>query len=445
VLIGAPRAGIAAGFAVLEKSGRLLGTAHAGETAGAEDASTIYGNPAGMTLLDGTQLAASGFFILPSSTFHNEGSHLNPEVGGGLLRGGDGGDAGGLAVVPTFFLAHALNSRVHVGLGVFAPFGLTTRYDEWVGRYHTRSSSLFNVDFNPSVAVKLTDWLSIGGGADVQYAKAKLSNALDMGGICQIFGAEQGVTPQVCNALGLPPGQVDGYVRLRGSDWSVGYNLGVLYHPTPRTRVGLAYRSKIHHELDGTARFTVPKQAVILQTASGALRDTDAHAETDFPERVALGVSHELVRNWTVLGDIVWTRWSRFEELKFTFDNPSQPPITQPQDWDDSFRFALGVRWTPDPVWTLRLGTAYDQTPVPSATLRTPRIPDADRYWIAAGVGVRPFERLQLDIGYAHIFSPSVSIDNADPVTGHILRGEYDASAEVFGAQLTWNVGWPPF
>src|SRR5262245_57373554 len=134
--IGMPRPAPGAGYAVLEKSGRGLGTSYAGETAAAEDPSTIFGNPAGMTLLTGTQFAASGFAILPAAQFHDSGSHLNPAVGGGPLTGGDGGDAGSLALVPSFFLAHAVGSRLRVGLGVFAPFGLTTDYDRgWAGRY----------------------------------------------------------------------------------------------------------------------------------------------------------------------------------------------------------------------------------------------------------------------------------------------------------------------
>jgi len=440
-----PRPVAGAGFAVLEKSGRSLGTAYAGETASAEDPSTIYGNPAGMTLLEGTQFAASGFAILPSASFHNEGSRLNSAVGGGALAGGDGGDAGSLALVPSFFLTHAVGSRFRIGLGVFAPFGLTTDYERgWVGRYHALASSLYTVDVNPSLAVKVTDWLSLGGGADVEYAKARLTNSLDTGSICRIFGARQGIPSVVCDALGLPPQRVDGHVRVSGDDWNVGYDLGLLLTPTPRTRIGLAYRSDIDHDLGGRAAFLIPKKAAILRKVSGALSDTGAHASADFPERVALGASHEIARGWTILSDIVWTRWSRFDELVFRFDNPKQPRTVQPEGWRDSFRYALGLRYTPDRIWTLRLGLAYDESPIPGAIERTPRIPDADRVWLAAGLGVRPFDRVQLDVGYAHIFSPSVSIDNVDPVTGHHLRGEYDASADVIGIQLTWNVGWPP-
>jgi long-chain fatty acid transport protein len=265
-----------------------------------------------------------------------------------------------------------------------------------------------------------------------------------MGGICRVYGAPQGVTPALCDALGLPPGKVDGWVRVSGDDWNAGYDLGILLTPTPQTRVGLSYRSSIHHDLSGESKFYVPQQAKILRKSSGALRDTGVHAAVDFPERVALGASHEVAPGWTLLADITWTHWAQFQDLAIRFDNPKQPTIVQPEGWVDSFRYSLGVRWVPEPLWTLRLGVAYDESTIPSATLRTPRIPDADRIWLAAGIGFRPFERVQFDVGYAHLFSPSVGVDNADPVTGHVLRGHYDIEADVIGVQFTWDVGWPP-
>ena len=436
---------VAAGFAVQEQTGRGLGSAFAGEGAAAEDASTIWFNPAGLSLLSGTQLAASGFAILPSSRFENAGSSLNPVVGGGVLGGGNGGDAGSLALIPTFFLAHELTSRVAVGLGVGTPFGLTTSYDAgWVGRYHALSSRLDTVNVNPSLAVRVTPWLSIGGGADIEYARARLTNSLDLGSICRIFGAAQGIPPAVCDALGLPPGRVDGFVKISGDDWNAGYNAGLLLAPTAATRIGLAYRSRIHHDLGGEATFVIPKKAAILERVSGALRDTGGHAAVDFPERVALSGFHQLTRRWALLADVTWTHWDRFEDLVFRFDNPKQPTIVQPERWTDSFRYALGVRFDPLRTVSLRLGTAYDETPVPNEARRTPRIPDADRVWLAVGAGWRPTNRLRFDVGYAHIFSPGVSTANRDPVTGHLLRGDYSSEANVLGVQLTYQVGCPP-
>src|SRR5438105_5006894 len=442
VAAAAPRLAAAAGFAIFEQSGRGLGSAFAGEAAAAEDASTIYFNPAGMTLLDGTQLAASGFAIVPSAHFTNERSTLNPAVGGGVLRGSDGGDAGDLGLVPTFFLSQALGSRFRVGLGVSSPFGLSTSYDAgWVGRYHALSSRLETVNVNPSVAVRLTHWLSVGGGADIEYAKARLTNALDLGSICQIFGAQRGLPAAVCPALGLRPQAVNGLVKVSGDDWNAGYNAGLLLSPWSGTRLGLAYRSRIHHDLGGQATFTIPKSAAVLQKASGALVNTGGHAAVDLPERVSLSAFQRLSPRWALLADITWTHWDRFDELVFRFDNPKQPTVIQPEGWQDSFRYSMGVRWRLLRQLSLRAGWAYDESAVPSATLRTPRIPDSDRIWLAVGAGWQPMRRVRFDLGYAHLFVADASIENRDPVTGHGLRGDYTGDANIVGVHATLGLG----
>jgi long-chain fatty acid transport protein len=446
VLLSSASGAFGSGFAVNEQSARGLGSAHAGEVATAEDASTIFFNPAGLTLLHGTQFVSSGFAIMPSASFENDGSHLSAAGGGGPLRGRDGGDAGVLALLPTFFLAHELTPRVHVGLGVSVPFGLKTGWERgWIGRYHALASSLETVNVNPTIAVRITDWLSIGGGASVEYAKARLTNALDLGSICRIFGAEQGIPPAVCDAAGLAPQRVDGHVKVSGDDWNAGYDLGVMYTPTPRTRVGLAYRSSIHHDLSGTATFMVPRPAAILRRVSGALVDTGARASADLPERASLGAFHEMTSRLAIMADVTWTRWSRFRELRFRFENPAQPTIVEPQRWDDSFRYAIGLRWRPARVLECRLGTAYDESPIPDARTRRPRIPDSDRVWLAAGVAVRPFENLRFDVGYAHLFGLAADGDARDPVTKHVLRGSYTGlGADIVGVQLTYDLAWPP-
>ena len=434
----------AAGFMLFEQSARGLGSAFAGEAATAEDASTIYYNAAGLGWVPGTQFTSSGFAILPSAHFHEDGSHLNAALGGGPLRGGEGGDAGGLALVPAIFVAHELGDGFHVGLGVSVPFGLETRYDRgWIGRYHALSSRLETTNVNPTIAWRPLDWLSVGFGADIQYAKARLTNAIDLGGVCEIFGGQAGLPPGACTALGFPPQKVDGAVKISGDDWGAGFNAGIMVAPWRTTRIGLAYRSNVEHTLQGRAQFFIPRKASVLRKASGALVDTGGSASVDLPERVSLAAFHELTPRWALMADVTWTRWSRFDRLVFRFENPKQPTIVQPENWRDSFRYAIGVRWAATRSLALRLGVAYDESAVPHAEDRTPRIPDSDRVWIASGVAWRPTDRLRFDVGYAHLFALDASIRNPDPVTGHVIRGDYTADANIVAVQLTYDLGWP--
>src|SRR5262249_5772275 len=151
LVVGTGRAH-AAGFMLFEQSGRGLGSAFAGQVAEAADASTIQYNPAGLGWIDGTQFVASGFAVLPAAHVTNDGSFVNPALGDGPLRGGNGGDAGALGLFPVLFLAHELGDGFHVGLGVTVPFGLETRYDHsWVGRYHAINSKLETTNVNPTI------------------------------------------------------------------------------------------------------------------------------------------------------------------------------------------------------------------------------------------------------------------------------------------------------
>ncbi len=434
----------AAGFLLFEQTGRGLGSAYAGEGALAMDATTVYWNPAGMVRLPGTQFAASGFGVYTRSQFQDRGSRFNPAVGGGLIGGNDGGNGGGFALLPTFFLTHRLHDRVSVGIGMSAPFGLETDWDRgWVGRYHARLSRLQTINLNPSLAVKVTDWLSVGAGANAQWASATLANNLDMGSICQILGAEQGIPASVCtDVLGLQPGKVDGYVRLKGDDWAAGYNVGFLFTPRAGTRIGVTYRSRISHTLTGDASFSVPKKAQALRTASGALVDTGVTAAATLPDRASISLYQELRHDLHFLADATWTNWPLFQQLEFDFQNPNQPTVVEPEDWTNSVRYSMGLVYLLNEMWSFRGGFAYDPTPVPSAVRLTPRIPDADRYWLALGVGIRPTSRIRVDLSYAHIFSPQVSTRNPDPITGARLIGNFQSAADLFAFQITYDIDW---
>jgi len=437
----------AAGFLLFEQSGRAMGSAYAGESAVAMDPTTLFYNPAGMVRLPGTQFSSSGFAVFTRFNFNNKGSHFDEGlIDGGQIPGNSGGNGGGIALLPTFFLTHQFHERVSGGIGVSAPFGLETDWTRgWVGRYHARLSRLQTITVQPSLAVRVTDWLSIGAGADAEWAHAKLNNNLDMGSICQILGPQQTppVPREVCTAfLGLQPGKTNGYVNLSGADWSAGYNIGLLFEPLKGTRIGLTYRSRISHTLRGDAKFSIPPKADILRKQSGALRDTAAFASVTFPDRASIGLYQELTDRLHFLADVTWTNWSLFDQLVFKFQNPKQPQVVEPEKWRDSLRYALGLGYVLDEMWSFRTGFAYDGTPVPNRVRLTPRIPDTDRYWLTVGLGIRPTSRIRIDLSYAHIFAPLTATRNPDPITHARLVGDFDASADLFAFQLTYDIDW---
>jgi long-chain fatty acid transport protein len=436
----ATREAFASGFSLDDFSARGLGTAYSGEAAAAEDPTTLFYNVAGATRLPGSQLSLSGELVHFNANFEDHGSTVNPRVGNERLRGAREVNGGEIASLASLFVTHQLFDRVWVGLAVAPPYGLSIDYDtNWVGRYHALLSDMKTVDVAPSIAVKVTDTLSFGAGLDVQYVYAKLTSSLDLGTACELYAPQFGLPPSACAAVGLKPQSADGYIRVRGDSWAVGYNLGVLWEPMSGTRVGLSYRSRVDHTLDADAQFRVPKKAAILQQTTGALVDSAATAELNLPELVRLGLYQEITPRFAILTGIEWTHWSRFDELVLDFANPKQPPIVQPEKWQDTLRVGLGLLYRVTDLSILRAGFAYDETPVPNEFRRTPRIPDHDRYWASLGASTALTDTIRIDVGYAHLFSQNAKIDNPDPVTGNVLRGSYSGSGDLFGAQLTWR------
>ena len=387
----------AAGFALIEQNASGLGNAYAGQAASAQDASTIFFNPAGMTYLPDRQVVLAGHLIKPQAEFSGTVSPAS-------IGGGNGGDAGDLALVPNAYYAFRLTPDVHLGVGLNAPFGLKTEYDPtWKGRTQAIKSELKTVNLNPSIAWKASESLSLGAGVSIQYAEATLSNSANGAGIATI----------------------------RGDDYNWGFNLGLLWQPTSATRVGLAYRSSIEHTLKGDATFS------IATIANGPIS-----ADTTLPDSASLSVFHTLNPRWDLLADVTWTGWSDFKELRIVRNGGVLLGLT-PENWSDTTRYSVGLNYHLNDKLTLRGGVAFDETPVSDA-FRTTRIPDEDRTWLAFGAQYRLSDKSVLDFGYAHLFFRDARINkteysNLPPVTPVTLSGTYEGSVDILSAQYTYS------
>ena len=419
-IVGTATSALASGFAILEQSVRGLGNAFSGGAI-AQDASTIFFNPAGLTRLSGNSVNAAVYYISPWAVFQNTGSTV---VTGATLTGGNGGDGGVDVFVPNLYAAWNVSDHIKLGLGINSPFGLKTNYnDSWVGRYYAIDSELTTINITPTLAAKLTDNLSVGAGINLQYANAKLSNAIDFG----LIGFN--------NRLPTPPQTADGFVELKGDDLSWGYNLGLLYEPSQSTRIGLAFRSPITHNLEGDAEFDVPPAAAPL-TATGRFTDSDIKAKLKLPATISLNAYQQISPRLAATADITWTGWSRFEELRVEFDNRLEPDNVQPENWHDTFRYSLGLNYTLSNAWQLRAGVAYDPSPADEEYI-TPRIPDSNRTWLAIGASYKASNSLSFDIGYAHLFVDDTEINQVSTTNGN-LRGNFDNNVNIFGLQLNW-------
>ena len=393
VLAGCTHLVHAAGFALIEQNASGLGNAYAGAAAVAQDASTIFFNPAGMTLLPDRQLVMAGHLIKPRMEFAGEGEFT---ASGTPVPGNQGGDAGGWALVPNAYYAFRLTPDVHLGVGLNSPFGLRTEYDPgWLGHYQAIKSEVKTININPSIAYKFSDTLSLGAGLNIQWVEATLTNRIPL--------------------YGQP------LVTIKGDDYGWGYNLGALWQATPSTRVGLSYRSEIDYTLEGSSGASDPVVGALTGPVTAAIT---------LPDSASLSLFHKLSTSWDLLADVTWTGWSDFDDL------PIQGTVnkTTPENWEDILRYSLGATWHMSEKLSLRGGIAYDEAPV-SDLYRTPRIPDGARTWVAIGGQYRLSRKSVLDFGYAHLFVNSPGLQSSD--NGTTLNGEYDSQVDILSAQYT--------
>lgn len=425
-----------AGFAIIEQSVTGLGAAFSGGAASAEDATTVYFNPAGMTRIKGQQVVAAVHYIIPQSDF--TGSARTSAAFGGVPIVGPASDGGEVAIVPNFYYVYnPENTPWAFGLGVNAPFGLVTEWDKnWVGRYHAVKSDVQTININPAVAYKLDDHFSFAVGASAQQIDAELSSAVDFGSILAPAG-------------GVPT-QMDGYSVLEADDWAYTYNIGLLYELNENSRFGAHYRSRVDYNAKGTARFSydnVPAPFIPALQASG-FANTGASADITLPASFSMSAFHRYSPQIAVMADATVTFWSSFDELRVKFDNggPGGTDSVTTENWENSWRLSLGGIYSLNEKMDLRFGAAYDQTPIPSAEYRTPRIPGEDRIWIAGGLSYQFSQAAKLDFGYTHLFVKDADINKqagVDPAGENFFRGDlvgtFENSVDIASLQLTYN------
>jgi len=426
----------ASGFALIEQNASGLGNAYAGAAAAAEDASTIFFNPAGMTKLPGRQAVGVLHAIVPSAKFTNTGSTA---AGGGFALGGNGGDAGDLAFVPNAYLSWQVNPQWFVGVGLSAPFGLATEYDaDWVGRFHAIKSEIKTININPSAAYKVNDSLSLGLGVNWQRAEAEITKAVN-------YTAVAAATGNAALIAAVGAGNA-GSNKIEADDDAWGFNVGLMFSPSPNTNIGLSYRSEMKYTLSGSAAFF--SRPAALNAALGAsaalaaqIGDSPVTADLKLPASYSLAVKQQINPKWDVLFDLTRTQWSSIPSLDI-IRNSGATLESVPFNWENTWRVGLGFNYRHDPSWIFRFGVAYDESPVPD-TFRIPRVPDEDRTWIAFGVQYTISKAGAIDFGYAHLFVREATLSMTGPPAltaaqaagrGNLV-GTYDSQVNIFSMQ----------
>lgn len=361
---------MAGGFQSMEQNASGLGVAYAGSAAIADNASTVFYNPAGMTHLQGINVSLGVAGEYQRYDFNNDRSGV---------AGSNGGNAGGWQALPNAYLSWALSPDWSVGLGISSPFNLHTEYeDDWRGRFQAVESRLRTVNVNPSVAYKVSDKVSLGGGINYQRASVRTSSR-----------------------------NLDGsWNRDSSDDTAWGWNVGALFTLSPAMRVGVTYRSGVDYDFDTRMNLT------------GSPRDK-ASDSLKMPGTFTLSVWQQVSEKWEAMGDLSYTRWKSVDDFE-----------------RDSWRFAWGAAYKYNQEWKSKFGISYDRSPFRNND-RTARIPDSHRIWLTLGGQYKPTPASTLDFGYAYQWKQDPRINQNG--TGGRLRGDYDASAHVVGVQYSHN------
>ncbi|WP_296252526.1 OmpP1/FadL family transporter [Pseudomonas sp. UBA4194] len=400
----------AAGFALNEQSISGMGTGFAGRSSSADDASTVYGNPAGMSRIKREQVTGGVAAI-------NAKTDIN---GRGTFGGSNDGDMVPVVAVPMGYYVKPIDDHWAFGFGMYAPFGLVTDYESgFAGRYWGDKSQVQVVTLQPTVSYAFNDRVSIGFGPTINRIDGELTSA---------------------TLTAATPGRNDGKVKIKGDDTALGFNVGVLVQATDSTRLGLTYHSKVKYKLDGDTKI----QGVGFGPFNG--RKFDASLDISTPESVDFSVTHELNEDWTLYAGSTWTRWSRLDEIRV--ENSGVPvqlggaagpigTITEEQDWHDTWSHAIGAAYKLNKQWTLRTGFSVDQSPTNNVN-RSPRIPTGDRKAISFGAGWSPTDDLTIDFAYSYLKEDDAKINLVSATKG-AYQAKYENSAHGFGVGATYR------
>ena len=404
---------LAAGFQLTEQSSLGAGRAYAGAGIVGDDLSAVHYNPAGMTLLEGTRFQAGGVWIGLNADYSSD---ISGESENGRLKG---------QMIPAGYVTHQVNDQVWLGFAMTVPFGMGTEYSkDWEGADRGTNAKIYTFDMNPSIAWKVSDFLSIGGGISVQYAKAELGMGLHHDLLGKI-----------------------GHGKVEADSWDWGFNLGVMISPTDKLRFGLAYRSSIEHEAEGDTKLSnITNKMDLNQLLGGQNLAMTTTIET--PDTVMLTGTWEATDQLRLSGLIRWANWSKFKELNIENDLPFVESKLGPMasqfkklsienDWQDTWLFSVGADYKINSAFTVRGGIAYETSPIDRQETRMAVIPDTDRVWLSLGASWYPTQDLQFDIGGTYL----MGVGDKDLYNSKGQKiGKYDSlDAYLLGVQMQYR------
>lgn len=313
-----------------------LGTASAGRAAMALDASTVASNPAGMTLLDRSQLLGAAGALLPSTNFD-----VAPQT---TTSGGGGGNAGVFMPLGSFFYVYKFSDRVRLGVASYSDYGLGGNYGKkWVGRYYVTEESLISDKINPSIAYQVNEWLSVGAGFSFGIGRLTFQS-------------------KISNALPRVP---DGALSIESWDETFGAKVGILLRPIAKLRIGLTYQSPEDYKFGFRPHVTGlgPVASAIRRRIGGV----KVNVPLTEPQQVLASALYEITPKFSLMGNIGWQNWSAFGEFPVGISAANQRTVSADLHFSDTCQIAIGQQYRIAEKWLWSAGFAYDSSPVSKA------------------------------------------------------------------------------
>ena len=391
----------AAGFMLTEQSAGALGRAYAGVGVDGTDISGVYYNPATMTLHPGTAIQAG--FVAVGLDLAFEG-HDGTDAQKPVSENGQYNTQ----AIPHGYISHQLTDNMWIGLAMTVPFGMGTEYkDGWAWKNRGISAEVLTFDFNPNVAWKVSDKLSLGAGMSIQYAAADLK--LQSSGM---------------------------YSEVDADSLAWGFNLGLMWSPLENLRFGLSYRSRVNHNADGDLELTNPFNGNLVMPA------LDATATLATPAWAMATAAWDVNDFLSLYATFRWTDWSSFDELTIKTNNPMIGDSIK-NKWQDTYLVSVGADLRFTNWWTFRAGIGYETSAVDDPKYRTAIIPDADRLWLALGSSFKATENMQIDVSAAWLHGIGErnlwSTDGSDGKNPQEVGKFEDLDAYLFGVQLVYK------
>lgn len=408
---------LAGGFAIREQSTTSQGTSFAGDAVSGE-LSSMFWNSAGAAAKDGTNSESVYTLIVPNAK-------LTAEPGStyyGVPGVAQSAEIGELALVPSSYFNYqmkGIDPHLYFGLAFNAPFGLVTKPDNltWAGANEARTTSLKTYNLNPVLAYKIAPGISIGVGAQIEYAEGTFKFATSTASSDSTY--------------------------FSGTGWAGGFTAGIEIDPSPDTHFGLGWRSAMTQRLDGNFA-TNPITGIPALFTNGV----SARSDLNLPDIVTFSVKQSVTPQLRALGTFEWSHWTKFTQLQvvatgsgYTVLNPGGVSnggviATLPANWHDGYFLSGGLEWDAMKSLTLRAGVGYEWSPVQDPSERFPGIPDANRTWLSIGAGTQIIPGWTADIAYSHLFVSDASLVRINPTGAITLDASLDASIDIVSASL---------